>query len=87
MVCCEDGYMAFVVIVGGGVDEDCFGQVEFAGYELFLAGGEVGGFFVQEDDGEGIACVWTGGEDVEGYKGESHGGVVVVLMLDRYLYP
>lgn len=57
--------------VGDVVDEDGFGEVEFSRDGLFLVlcwrRGETGrdGY-----DGEGVAAVWGGGEDVEGDEGE-----------------
>lgn len=60
--------------VGDVVDEDCLGEVEFAGDGLFLGLGWRGAGGGDGYDGEGVAGEAGAGEDVEGYVGEFHVG-------------
>lgn len=61
--------------VGDVVDEDCLGEVEFAGDGLFLGLGRFGAGGGDGDDAEGVAGEAGAGEDVEGYVGELHAEV------------
>lgn len=65
--------------VGDVVDEDCLGEVEFAGNGLFLVLGWFGARCGDGDDGEGVAAEAGAGEDVEGYVGKLHGCALVCI--------
>lgn len=58
--------------IGDIVDKDGLGKVEFAGDGLFLVLGRRGNTGGDCHDGEGVAAIAGGGEDVEGNEGELH---------------